>query len=177
MTAPTPDREDLTALRHHLEVLVAEQYQRFYKVILRQVKNEADAADLLQETLLIAYRRLGSFNGEAQLSSWVHGIAKNIIRAHRNRWLPIYDLHCELDEEICADLAAGGDPLDTLLARESLASVTKAFDALPSATREAMAWAADNDGNYEELARRLGTTAGTLKSRVSRGRAVLRQVV
>ena len=175
MTAVVPDRDDLAALRQHLDALLAEQYQRFYKVILRQVKNEADAADLLQDTLLIAYSQLGSFNGEAQLSSWVHGIAKNIIRGHRNRWLPICHLHCEFDEDIAADLEGAGDPLDTLIARESLANVAKAFDLLPKATQEAMKWALDNDGNYEELARRLDTTAGTLKSRVSRGRALLRQ--
>ncbi|MGI4812042.1 MAG: RNA polymerase sigma factor [Janthinobacterium lividum] len=173
-------------LRQALNAVISERYQRYYRAVLRQVGNEADAADLIQEAFLIATASLSKFRGESMLSSWVFGIAKNVVRAHRRRRVPL------LFEEMssCADTdaldalmadprymtenAAFPDPLDSLLAREKLRCAGDAIENLKPETREALWNAITSDVDYDELARRLGVPTGTLKSRVSRGRSSLR---
>ncbi|MGI4861816.1 MAG: RNA polymerase sigma factor [Janthinobacterium lividum] len=165
-----------------LERLAAERYQHFYRAILRRVGNEADAADLAQETFVIAAASLPKFRGEALLSSWVFGIAMNVIRDHRRkrfaqRWIGVKsDEDAALSTDLRADPVLYPDPLDALLVSERLREVVDAMDLLRPETREALWRAAvsDCDSDYATLAAELGVPTGTLKSRVSRARAMIK---
>lgn len=168
--------------RAPLERLAAERYQHFYRAILRRVGNEADAADLAQETFVIAAASLPKFRGEALLSSWVFGIAMNVIRDHRRkrfaqRWISVKsDEDVALSTDLRADPALYPDPLDALLVSERLHEVVEAMALLRPETREALWRAAvsDSDTDYGTLAAELGVPTGTLKSRVSRARAMIK---
>ena len=81
-TAPddaTPD--DVTLLQAHVAgdadafgVLVARHQDRMWRIALRIMRNPEDAADALQDAYLAAFRRAGSYRGEAQVTTWLHRV-------------------------------------------------------------------------------------------------------
>ncbi len=60
-----------------IEQLLAKHEQRVYRYGLRMCANEDDARDVLQETLIAAYKNLGSFRGDSKLSTWLYQIARS----------------------------------------------------------------------------------------------------
>src|SRR6267142_6357612 len=63
--------------------LLAQHRNDIYRLALRLVGNRADAEDIVQESLLHAWRSISSFNGKARIRTWLHRIATNAARMHR----------------------------------------------------------------------------------------------
>lgn len=128
------------------------------------------ADDVVQDVLVSAHRGLRSFRGEALFSTWLHRIALNACyRALRERSNVAFD---EIPE-----LAAPDDPAhagETAALRERLAW---AMGRLPRDQREAVALRELSGLEYAEIAEILGVELGTVKSRIARGRAALRELL
>lgn len=146
---------------------------RLFRFILKMVPNVSTAEDLAQEAFLQAYRNLCSFSGNCKLSTWVTGIALNLVRNHQNR-SPEHRYEMVSDETIF-DLACDGD--DPQRAYEKKAFFKKLHEAittLPSDLREALLLVSMENYSYADAAQALGVSEGAVKNRVFRAREMLR---
>jgi len=123
----------------------------------------ARADDLAQETFLRAYRRLGSFRGQARFGTWLHRVAYHAYLSEARRRPTAFP----------APPAAPPDPeLSRAEARHDLA---RAFAFLREEERAALALSYGQDLTHEEAAELLGWPLGTLKTHVARGKERLRR--
>jgi RNA polymerase sigma-70 factor (ECF subfamily) len=153
---------------------------RLWAVALRTMGNPEDAADGLQDGLVAAYRRAGSFRGEAQVTTWLHRVVVNAcldrIRAAKVRRADA--LPDDLDEHAGrGDLtvATGDvvDPADASVRAEQRREVLAALRTLPEEQRAALVLVDMEGYPVAEAAVILDCAVGTVKSRCSRGRARL----
>ena len=158
--------------------LVARHRDRLWAVALRTTGNPDDAADGLQEGLVAAYRRAGSFRGEAQVTTWLHRVVVNAcldrLRAARvRRAEPLPDDLDERGDRGSLATSTPLDPADAALASERRRLVLAALAELPPEQRAALVLV-DMEGHpVAEAAAMLDCAEGTVKSRCSRGRARL----
>ena len=149
-----------------------------YRTALHLTHRPADAEDLVQDTYLKAFRAAGQFKPGTNLRAWLFTILHNTAR---NRARDRARDHVDIDSdavERAADSNADGRPAgatpESLLMRETLApELQAAIDALPLQFREAV-WLRDvEEFSYAEIADMLQVPAGTVMSRISRGRRLL----
>lgn len=143
---------------------------RFAKRMLGEM---ADAEDAAQETFLRAHRRVGAFRGDAPLRSWLLRICRNHC-LDRIRARPSVTV-VALDEEPTAgadDTTASG--VARTIDRERLVT---AIVALPEALQQAVVLRELRGLSYEEVAGVLDVPVGTVRSRLSSGRALLRDAL
>ena len=148
-----------------------------YRTALRLTHRPADAEDLVQDTYLKAFRARNQFAPGTNLRAWLFTILHN---AARNRARDRARDHVDIDSdavERAAESSLDGQPAATpeaLLMRDALApELQAAIDALPLAFREAV-WLRDvEEFSYAEIAEMLQVPAGTVMSRISRGRRLL----
>jgi RNA polymerase sigma-70 factor (ECF subfamily) len=143
--------------------------------------NRAVAEDLVQDTFLTAIERLGAFDGRASLHTWLCGIARNKIRAHRRRLRPVLmeDVLAEADPEIEAILMAiDQEPLpDAVLEREETKELVGAtLSSLPPDYREALVQKYVEELSTAEIAVRAGKNEKAAESTLQRARAAFARV-
>ena len=166
--------------------LFARHRDRLYAVALRTAGDPDLAADALQEGLISAFRRAGSFRGDAAVTTWLHRIVVNAtLDLHRRHAVRAAEsLDAERDEHLhdTAAYAHPGDrvspptpvdPADAALVGEQRALVLGALRALPADQRAALVLVDMEGWSVAEAASALGCPAGTVKSRCARGRARL----
>jgi RNA polymerase sigma-70 factor (ECF subfamily) len=144
-----------------------------YGTALRLTRRPADAEDLVQDTYLKAFRSSAQFQRGTNLKAWLFTILHNTfrnLRRHDGR-NPV-DVDSEVVEH--APNPANEPTPEQLLTRASLdADLQAALDALPEAFRQAV-WLRDvEELSYADIAGVLGVPAGTVMSRISRGRRAL----
>lgn len=154
-----------------------------YNLGLRMCGRKTDAEDLVQETFLRAFRKWEQFEGRAQPSTWLYTIAvracKRIKRKRAGQPQRMQSL-AELlptpqDGEI-PDLPSDHDgPLEHVLRREAQEAVQHAITKLPPAFRMALLLKDIVEFSVEEVAQVLGIKEATVKTRVHRGRLLLRK--
>jgi RNA polymerase sigma-70 factor (ECF subfamily) len=155
-----------------------------YRTARRLMRSPADAEDLVQDTYLKAFRAADSFKPGTNLRAWLFTILHNTAR---NRFRDQTRDAVTVDSEVverAADLAAGksggpggpgvGVTPETLLLRETLGpELQAAIDGLPEVFRQAV-WLRDvEEFSYADISKMLGVPAGTVMSRISRGRRML----
>lgn len=159
-------------------------YRRIYNLICYQVGDPEEAADLTQETFVKAFRAFHAFKGEARVSTWLWRIALNLCkssyrkRARRERLIPM-----SLDAEIPTDEGEiNREPADwsacpegLLQAKELRLEVHQAIRSLPEPYRVAIILCDLEQCSYQEIAQITGVTVQAVKSRIHRGRRMLRQ--
>jgi RNA polymerase sigma-70 factor, ECF subfamily len=149
-----------------------------YRTALRLTRSPADAEDLVQDTYLKAFRAADTFEPGTNLRAWLFTILHNTARNRaRDRARDNVTIDSETVEQAADLLTSGGDADATpeaLLMRETLTpELQAAIDALPEAFREAV-WLRDvEEFSYAEIAAMLHIPAGTVMSRISRGRRML----
>lgn len=160
---------------------LVERYERkVYALAYRMSGNAEDATDLAQEAFIRIWRKLGEFRGDAAFSTWVYRITANVCldqRRHERR-RPALSLDAEAETERgplgrqVADPAAGPDA--ALEAAELQATIQAEIARLPAEYRAALVLR-DLEGHaYQEIADILAVSLGTVKSRISRGRQLLK---
>ena len=167
------------------EQLVTERSGDIYALLYRLTSDTEEARDLTQETFLRAFQSIGRFRGDADLKTWIYRIA---INQARNRWRwwrrRRRDVTVSLDGDGGPDerpLIAGlrnedaPDPEQTTLAHEREEQLREALSELRQSYREAVILRDVQGFSYEEIARTLEISIGTVKSRISRGRLELRR--
>lgn len=153
--------------------LVIRHQQRVLRFILKYEHNVDDAEDLAQETFLQAFRALPSFNYQSRFSTWLTGIAFNLIKNHINRTPTKQYAHVDIDEQQERIGAVADNPVEECERSQMFAAMAQAFDALPVEMRDAMALVVSAGLSYDEAATTLGLPVGTLKSRLCRARLQL----
>ena len=157
--------------------------QKLFRVARSILKNDADAEDALQEAYLQAYRRMGDFRGESQLGTWLTRIVINqaLMRLRAGRRdrdvLPFTradgsDMP-DLTEAI-ADEAVESPP-DAAFRAEIRRMLEHHIDALPLPMRTVLVMRDVEDMSVQETADSLGIPAATVRTRLFRARAMLRE--
>ena len=154
--------------------LVQEHSKRLYRFIRKNIGNSSDAEDLMQQTFLEAARSYATYRGESALSTWLYGIAMNLTRNYLSR--SPHRKYDFADEESLEMLVSGdSDPAETLGNREIMAALQRELSELPDEMRGVLLMVALDEVSYEEAAVMLSIPVGTVRSRVSRARARLKQ--
>lgn len=157
-------------------ILVKRYQDRLYPTVLRLTGCAEDAQDLLQETFLRAYEKLGRFHGDSSFYTWVYRIAVNLALSGRRRRRPMARLNDGSDEGSSDSTVdpRESDPSLPLERAERDSLIQDALNAL-AADHRAVVVMKEFDGlRYEEIGVVLGIPVGTVRSRLHRARCELR---
>lgn len=169
-------------------VLIAQYSHSVYSLIARSLRDPADAADVTQEVFVKVFRNISGFHGDASLRTWIYRIALHEASNQRRWWGRHKRQETCLDaphenedgETFClADALAAGDasPFDCVAQGELRERVEAALQTLPEAFRTVVVLREIEGFGYEEIAELLQVNLGTVKSRLTRGRAALREAL
>jgi RNA polymerase sigma-70 factor (ECF subfamily) len=172
------------------EELIGRHEEKVYRLAMRFTRNETDAAEILQETFLSAWRNLDGFQGKAQFASWLYRVAVNaalmMLRSQkRHPQVAVEDVTPEALGEAAKDagpgLGAGTDwsrrPDEQFQSDELRRQIQLAVDQLPESQRSVFLLR-DVDGmSTEETGELLGLTLPTVKTRLHRARLTLREAI
>jgi RNA polymerase sigma-70 factor, ECF subfamily len=157
----------------HLDVL--------YHVALRLTRNRAEAEDVVQEAFLRAFRSFHRFNPGTNCRAWLLTILRNVFlnRVRREgREVPEGEApFVEARMDSVTALEPHGNPEEEFFQTVVHGDVDRALKALPVVFREAVVLADLEGLSYREVAEVLGCPVGTVMSRLSRGRHLLRQAL
>jgi len=163
--------------RAALDELLREHYDRIYAICRRIAGNDADAADATQEALMAIVRGLPKFDNRAAFSTWSFRVATNAcldeLRRRKRRPTPALvdehdgwaDQHDERHEPAFDEQLVTRDELST------------ALEQLPKEFRAPVVLRDVGGLDYAEIAETLGIPAGTVRSRIARGRAKLAELM
>jgi RNA polymerase sigma-70 factor (ECF subfamily) len=163
--------------------LVTHYHAPVYNLILSMLGDVADAADGTQEVFLKAFRGIRSFRRGSSLKTWLYRIAIREALNHK-RWFKRHlqknvSIDAEPEEGHAAieieDLAA--TPFEQFAAHEIQAAVQSALQEIPEVFRSAVILRDLEGLSYEEIAEVLECSAGTVKSRILRGRRALKELL
>lgn len=144
------------------------RYQDFvYNLALRLVGSPSDAEDLVQEIFIHLMRKVGSFRGEAKFSTWLYRLAANQCRDWLRRRRPDA---VSLEDN---DPPGAEHPFAEVEALELKDQLARALSLLSIDYRLVVILRDVQGLSYEEVAESLDISLGTVKSRLSRGRALL----
>ena len=152
--------------------LMRRHEQRMFAMALRILGNRTDALDATQEAFISAFRRAQSFRGEAAVGTWLYRIGINACHdflRKRKRWTAQDDV-----DEIESPASREGAVDDRVAARLDL---QEALAKLPDEYRDAVVMHDLGGIPYEEIAALTGVMIGTVKSRISRGRRKLAELL
>jgi RNA polymerase sigma-70 factor (ECF subfamily) len=189
--ASDPDQEPpfLTRLRSGcpiaFEELVRRHSGRMLAVATRYLGEGGDAQDAVQEAFIAAYRSIGSFAGEARISTWLHRIVINcaLMRIRSRNRRPERSIEALLPEfdETGHRLDPGpswAEPPDGALERRERATLVRRCIAELPVTYRTVLMIRDIDGlDTEEAAHLLGVTENAVKIRLHRARQALRSLL
>ncbi|MDN5893636.1 MAG: RNA polymerase sigma factor SigM [Nocardioides sp.] len=159
--------------------LFARHRDRLWAVALRTMGNPEEAADALQDGLISAFRRAGSFRGDAAVTTWLHRVVVNacLDRIRANKVRAAESLPDDLEEYAGRGALSTTEPDqgpdEAALASETRAMVINALNTLPAEQRAALVLVDMEGYGVAEAAEILDCAVGTIKSRCARGRARL----
>jgi RNA polymerase sigma-70 factor, ECF subfamily len=169
-------------------VLFARHRDRLWAVALRTTGNREDAADALQDALVAAFRRAGSYRGDAAVTTWLHRVVVNAC-LDRHRRQAVRRTEALPETERGTDVPdpgpgtgvlrprSDGDPEAMAERSEQQRAVHAALAALPVEQRAALVLVDMQGLGVGEAAEVLGVAVGTVKSRCSRGRHRLAELL
>ena len=183
----TEDRQLIERLQARDEAAVhelAERYgSRIYQLALRQMKNREDAEEVTQDVLLKVYRKIGAFRGDSALSSWIYRITFNtaMSRLRTSKLARAAQQRERNRDDEDEGLRAARQPADwsnmpdeALLRAQLRRAVVAAIQELPEIYRAPVVLRDIEGLTTEEASTRLHVKDQTLKSRLHRGRLMLR---
>jgi RNA polymerase sigma-70 factor (ECF subfamily) len=144
---------------------------RVYAFALKRLRNPADAADVLNEVMLEAWRSASRFEGRSQALTWVLGIAhhKIIDNLRRRKHQP----QDEFDPETADDDSP--TVFEALAVKQDAAQLRRCLDGLSDTHRLIVHLAFFEDLAYEEIAKIADCPVGTVKTRMFRARRLLQR--
>jgi RNA polymerase sigma-70 factor, ECF subfamily len=165
------------------EILMRRYNGKLFRVARAIVKDDAEAEDALQDTYLEAYRRIGSFRGESQLVTWLTRIVINqalmrLRRQKRDRVVVAFSGGRGASHETpeMADARIESPP-DATMRAEVRRMLERRIDELPVAFRTVFVMREVEDLSVEETAASLSIPAATVRTRLFRARALLREAL
>ena len=161
------------------DLLVRKYQHKVVKLVLRYVRNPAEAEDIAQEAFTKAYRALPQFRGDSAFYTWMYRIAINTAKnslASRDRSPIRYDLDLTDPEEshsVQTKLQDPDTPEGMALTEEIRLIVNSAIDALPEELKTAIVLRELDGLSYEEIAAAMECPVGTVRSRIFRAREAI----
>lgn len=164
-------------------VLVERHQKKMFNLAFRMTGDEQEAAEVVQEAFLSAFRAIGKFRGDAAFSTWLTGIVLNQARTRRTQlktrahYEPVSLDDAREDRQGNPRFdppAAGPSALEQVEKRALQEAVQEAINALDEETREVLILRDIQEYSYEEIAEVLKIPDGTVKSRIFRAREALK---
>jgi RNA polymerase sigma-70 factor (ECF subfamily) len=164
--------------------MVSRYWDRIFSMVHQLLRNAQDAEEVTQDAFIRAHRGLGNFRGESAFSTWLYQIATNLAR---NRYW--YWWRRKRDKSVSLDAPIGSDttttlaeilpaevetPGDITVNREFVSRIGSGMERLGAKHREILILRNVKSQSYEEIAKILGISVGTVKSRIARARESLR---
>lgn len=164
--------------------LISRYQQPLYSLIYRILPNPGDAADITQDVFVKIFRGIGRFHGEASLRTWIYRIALHEALNQRRWWTRHGRHEVTIDERSHGDELQAGivemledkqeSPFEAAAHAEVAARVDAALREVPEPFRTVVVLRDIEGFGYEEIAEILNANLGTVKSRLMRGRAHLK---
>jgi RNA polymerase sigma-70 factor (ECF subfamily) len=176
-----PEEGEQVVPLHSAEDIFRQHLPRIYSLARRMLGNETDIEDVVQEVLLQVVRKLGSFRGQAEVTTWLHRVTVNCALLHRRRnapcrarqvWAPV--------EEV---LERGHGPVgqdrpdQRAVAEETRKLIELAIDRLPDMYRHPFVLSDIEGLSNAEIGEVLGLSLAAVKSRLHRARMLLRDAL
>lgn len=165
--------------------LLSAHQEKLYRVAYRMTGHHEDAQDLLQDALLEAFRSFKKFQRGTYFEKWLYRIMTNTFidrqrRAKRVGWVQSLDAPvsgADDDGEIAGREVADwdSDPARAALRNTFDEPIQKALDALQPEFRMVLILSDVEEFSYEEISEMMGTPVGTVRSRLHRARAAVKQ--
>lgn len=160
---------------------------RVYRLLLRMLPTREEAEDMAQEVFVQVFKAVDQFRGDAKLGTWVYRIAVNVCK-NRSKYMARRHSNAQEEIEPLAERAALGQAKgvtlgelarpDQIVEGYQMESIVKScILKLESEFREVLVLRDVEDLTYEEIAEITGMPEGTVKSRLHRARAMLRESV
>lgn len=170
--------------KKEFEKIVITYQDKVYALSYQLTGNHADAQDLAQEVFVRAYLNLDKFRFEADLGTWLHRITINVyLNSRRKNKKDKDNVAYSLDEplpteegEVARELAATDtDPQEVLATKEKQRYIRQALESLTPEYRAVLVLREFQGLSYEDIAKVLGCSLGTVKSRLNRARQALKE--
>jgi RNA polymerase sigma-70 factor, ECF subfamily len=184
--AMSADVSDLSLVRRvqrgdkgAFDALVLKYQHKLVKLVMRYVRNPAEAEDIAQEAFIKAYRALPQFRGDSAFYTWLYRIAINTAKnavVSRDRSPIDYDLDRSNTEEsydMQGRMKDSETPEALVLTDEIRTTVKEAIDALPEDLKTAIVLRELDGLSYEEIAAAMDCPVGTVRSRIFRAREAI----
>ena len=156
-----------------MQVLFARHHVRVYRFVLRLVRDQTKAEDLISEVFLDVWRQAGKFEARSAVSTWLLAIA---------RYKALSALRCRPDEELDDEAAAaiedpGDDPETALTKKDKGEILRKCLTALSPEHREIIDLVYYHEKSVEEVAEIVGIPGNTVKTRMFYARKRLSELL
>lgn len=173
-------QQEQTRKRAEFDRLVERYHKQAYNIAYRMTGNHADAEDLAQEAFVRAFRFFGNYRRDWPFDNWLYKIMSNLFvddlrrrpKAHTQSLdqpldLGSGDMYLEIPD-------AGANPERMVMSHELDEHIQKALNALPTDFRMTVVLADIEGLSYEEISAAMQCSLGTVRSRLHRGRKLLR---
>lgn len=160
------------------DALVRRYQHKVVKLVLRYVRDPAEAEDIAQEAFIKAYRALPRFRGDSAFYTWLYRIAintaKNVL-ASRGRNPVSYDIDQDTEDAsgMEAHMKDMATPEALAMTDEIRSTVNDAIDQLPEDLRTAIVLRELEGLSYDEIAQAMSCPVGTVRSRIFRAREAI----
>ncbi|MBE5040370.1 RNA polymerase sigma factor [Ructibacterium gallinarum] len=165
------------------EQLIAEHQKRIFSIAYRIAGNSDDAADMAQEVLVKIFKNINKFKGDSKFSTWIYRVATNtcLDELKRIRRHPSYSLDQEIDTEegsISAEIEDDAPTPEESAERKAVRDAVNIAIARLGDDHKKVIVLRDLQGfSYEEIAKIMNCSEGTVKSRISRARSQLKKIL
>lgn len=156
-----------------LRTLVQNHGRRLHGFIVKNIGNRDEAQDMTQQAFLEAVRCYETYKGQSELSTWLYGIAMNLVRNYLSR-APHRRYEFTDDSELSLLISENLSPDETVAQTQILEHLQAAMAELSESMRDVLLMVAVDEISYEEAAELLTIPVGTVRSRLSRARVSLR---
>ncbi|QIL70565.1 RNA polymerase sigma factor [Diaphorobacter sp. HDW4B] len=153
--------------------LVQSHGTRLHRFIVKNIGNRDEAHDMTQQAFLEAVRSFETYKGQSELSTWLYGIAMNLVRNHLSR-APHRRYEFTDESELTHVVSESLSPDEAADQAQHLRHLQAAMAELPESMRDVLLMVAVDEMSYEEAAALLTVPVGTVRSRLSRARAALK---
>ena len=165
------------------DYLVTYYHSSVYNLVYSILSDSADAADVTQEVFMRVFRGIRGFRGSSSLKTWLYRVSVRQALNHRRWFWRHHRQQISIDAEgpergpICEIEDHEATPFEQCAAHETQLSVRKALAEVPPVFRSAVILRDLEGLSYEEVAEVLEVSVGTVKSRILRGRRMLKEIL
>mgnify|MGYP003787552443 FL=1 len=164
------------------EALIQSCKTKAYNTALRYLRNEEDAMDALQESLIKVFRHLNKFKGDCKFDTWVYRIVVNtcndFIRRNKNQNSNASLYHTDESGVTVIDIPDPAPaPSEILDSKTTVSYILDCLNQITSEHKEIIILRDIQGFSYEEISVILNCSMGTVKSRINRARQKLKQKV